>query len=219
MQPEFWQKRWADNQIGFHQAKISPYLQRHWSQLSLVNDAQVLVPLCGKSLDMSWLTGQGHRVLGVELSRKAAEDFFAEHELTPNVTQRSVFTVFEAGNISLWCGDFFALEAADVAECAGFYDRAALIALPPAMRERYAAHLRKILPSVARGLLITLEYPQAQLDGPPFAVLEGEVDALLGGGWRLQTLEMADILGESPKFIKAGVTGLQERVYLLDSRG
>lgn len=219
MQPEFWQKRWADNQIGFHQAQISPYLQRHWSQLNLADDAQVLVPLCGKSLDMLWLAGQGHRVLGVELSRKAAEDFFAGHELAPKVTRRGVFTVFEAGNISLWCGDFFALEAADVAKCAGFYDRAALIALPPAMREQYAAHLGKILPSAARGLLITLEYPQAQLDGPPFAVLEGEVDALLGGRWRLQTLEMADILGESPKFLKAGVTGLQERVYLLDSRG
>ena len=76
MQPEFWQKRWADNQIGFHQAQISPYLQRHWSQLNLADNAQVLVPLCGKSLDMLWLAGQGHRVLGVELSRKAAEDFF-----------------------------------------------------------------------------------------------------------------------------------------------
>ena len=219
MQPEFWQKRWADNQIGFHQAQINPYLQRHWSQLNLADDAQVLVPLCGKSLDMLWLAGQGHRVLGVELSRKAAEDFFAGHELTPNVTQRGAFTVFEAGNISLWCGDFFALGATDMVECAGLYDRAALIALPPAMRERYAAHLLKILPSGTRGLLITLEYPQVQIEGPPFAVLEGEAEALLGGRWRLQTLEVADILGESPKFLKAGVAGLQERVYLLDSNG
>ena len=219
MHAEFWQARWARSEIGFHLSEVNPYLQRYWPDLGLAQGSRVLVPLCGKSLDMLWLAGQGHRVLGVELSRKAAEDFFAGHELTPNVTQRGAFTVFEAGSISLWCGDFFALGATDMVECAGLYDRAALIALPPAMREQYAAHLGKILPSAARGLLITLEYPQAQLDGPPFAVLEGEVDALLGGRWRLQTLEMADILGESPKFLKAGVTGLQERVYLLDSRG
>ena len=219
MQPEFWQKRWADNQIGFHQAQINPYLQRYWPQLNFADDAQVLVPLCGKSLDMLWLAGQGQRVLGVELSRKAVEDFFAEHELTPGVTERGAFTVFEAGAISLWCGDFFALDAADVTECVGLFDRAALIALPPAMRERYAAHLLRILPAVARGLLITLEYPQAQLDGPPFAVLDQEVQGLLGGSWQLETLEVADILGESPKFLKAGVAGLQERVYRLDPKG
>ena len=219
MQPEFWQKRWADNQIGFHQAQINPYLQRYWSQLNFADDAQVLVPLCGKSLDMLWLAGQGQRVLGVELSRKAVEDFFVGHDLAPSVIERGAFTVFEAGGVSLLCGDFFALDAADVTECVGLFDRAALIALPPAMREQYAAHLLRILPAAARGLLITLEYPQAQLDGPPFAVLDQEVQGLLGGRWQLETLEVTDILGESPKFLKAGVTGLQERVYRLDSKG
>ena len=219
MQPEFWQKRWADNQIGFHQAQINPYLQRYWSQLNFADDAQVLVPLCGKSLDMLWLAGQGQRVLGVELSRKAVEDFFVEHDLMPSVVEHRAFTVFEAGHISLWCGDFFALDAADVAESVGLFDRAALIALPPTMREQYAAHLLRILPAATRGLLITLEYPQAQLDGPPFAVLDQEVLGLLGGRWQLETLEVADILGESPKFLKAGVSGLVERVYRLDPKG
>ena len=215
MQPEFWQKRWALNQIGFHQADVNPYLQRYWPQLALADDARVLVPLCGKSLDLAWLAGQGYRVLGVELSEKAVEDFFAEHQLTPRVIERGAFKVYEAGSIALWCGDFFALGAADVAHCAALYDRAALIALPPAMRERYVAHLMEILPRACVGLLVTLDYDQAQLDGPPFAVTDREVQALLGARWPLQVLEVRDILEESAKFLSGGVTRLDERVYRL----
>ena len=50
------------------------------------------------------------------------------------------------------------------------YDRASLIALPPEMRERYARHLAGILPPATQILLITLDYPQPEMPGPPFAV-------------------------------------------------
>ncbi|POA21710.1 thiopurine S-methyltransferase [Pseudomonas sp. FW300-N1A1] len=219
MQPEFWQKRWALNQIGFHQADVNPYLQRYWPQLDLKDEARVLVPLCGKSLDLVWLAGQGYRVLGVELSEKAVEDFFAEQQLTPRITEHGVFKVYEAGPIALWCGDFFALTAADVADCAALYDRAALIALPPSMREQYVAHLMRIVPAGGEGLLITLDYDQAQLAGPPFAVKDDEVQALFSDRWRLEVLEVRDILGESWKFLQGGVTRLDERVYRLVTAG
>ncbi len=81
MEPAFWHKRWADNQIGFHQGQVNSYLQTHWPALGLETGSRVLVPLCGKSLDLVWLAGQGYRVLGVELSRRAVEDFFREHGL------------------------------------------------------------------------------------------------------------------------------------------
>ena len=141
MQPEFWQDRWASNQIGFHQREVNPYLQRHWPVLGLPVVVKVLVPLCGKSLDLLWLAGQGHQVLGIELSQTAVEDFFSEQQLAPEVSDAGAFKVYRAGAIELWCGDFFALTARDVADCAALYDRAALIALPPPMRERYGAHL------------------------------------------------------------------------------
>lgn len=107
----------------------------------------------------------------------------------------------------------FALAARDVADCAALYDRAALIALPPSMRERYAVHLQQILPAELRGLLITLDYDQAQLPGPPFAVADDEVQRLLGRAWRTQELQEQDVLGEGGKFLQAGVTRLVERVY------
>ena len=218
MQPEFWHKKWASNQIGFHLSEVNPYLQRHWPELSIPATARVLVPLCGKSLDLTWLAGRGHQVLGIELSEKAIEDFFSEHQIQPQISEKGAFKVYRSDAIELWCGDFFALTASDVADCVAFYDRAALIALPAPMRERYAAHLQQILPQGVRGVLITLDYDQAQIPGPPFAVVDDEVKRLLGDLWQVQALEERDVLGESWKFLQAGVTRLEERVYRVSGR-
>jgi thiopurine S-methyltransferase len=105
-----------------------------------------------------------------------------------------------------------------VADCSALYDRAALIALPAEMRERYAAHLKRILPKESHGLVITLDYDQAQMSGPPFAVLDDEVRRLFGDSWALKILEDQDVLSESGKFLEAGVTRLEERVYRVSSR-
>jgi thiopurine S-methyltransferase len=212
MEPAFWHKRWADNQIGFHQAQVNPYLQAHWPALALAPGSQVLVPLCGKSLDLAWLAGQGHRVLGVELSRRAVEGFFREHRLEPEVLHRGEFEVWRSGGVEVWCGDFFALQAQDLADCAGFYDRAALIALPPEMRLRYMQLLAEGLPSGSQGLLVTLGYDQALLPGPPFSVADAEVRQGFAGG-EVQALEAVEIIEQSEKFVQAGATSLLERVY------
>ncbi|WP_339451910.1 thiopurine S-methyltransferase [Pseudomonas sp. EA_5y_Pfl2_R50] len=218
MQPEFWHKKWESGQIGFHLPDVNPHLQGHWPDLGVASSARVLVPLCGKSLDLAWLAGVGHQVLGIELSEKAVEDFFSEHGIEPQISEKGVFKVYRGDAIELWCGDFFALTASDVGDCTALYDRAALIALPPAMRERYAAHLQQILAPGVQGLLITLDYDQAQMPGPPFAVGEDEVQRLLGDGWHVQVLEEQDVLEESWKFLQAGVTRLEERVYRVSSR-
>ena len=211
MEPEFWHQRWAAGQIGFHQRKVNPYLIRHWPELHLAPGSAVLVPLCGKSHDLRWLAEQGHAVMGVELSRDAVAAFFAEQGLIPDVSQAGAFEVWRSGRITVWCGDFFALTANDTQHCTALYDRAALIALPPAMRLRYQAHLARLLVQGA-GLIVTLDYPQAQLPGPPFAVAEDEVrDGF--PAWRVEVVQREDILAQSPKFIEAGVDRLEECVY------
>lgn len=215
MEPKFWQERWARNQIGFHLPEVNPYLQRHWPKLALAEGAKVLVPLCGKSLDLMWLASCGHRVLGVELSERAVEAFFSEQGLVPRISQRGVFKVYQADLIEVWCGDFFALDAEALADCSALYDRAALIALPPLMRAQYAGHLNALLRPGCQGLLITLDYDQTQKAGPPFAVTDDEVKVLLGSHWTVQVVEEQDILGESWKFVQDGVTRLEERVYQL----
>lgn len=218
MEPKFWQERWARNQIGFHLPEVNPYLQRHWPQFALAEGTQVLVPLCGKSLDLIWLASRGLRVLGVELSAQAVKAFFSEQNLVPRITRRGAFTVYQADRVEVWCGDFFALDADALADCTALYDRAALIALPPLMRVQYTEHLNRLLRPGCQGLLITLDYDQAQKAGPPFAVTDDEVKVLLGSRWTLEVLEEQDILGESWKFAQDGVTRLDERVYQLTMR-
>jgi thiopurine S-methyltransferase len=211
MEPAFWHRKWADNQIGFHQAQANPYLQRYWPGLGLAAGSRVLVPLCGKSLDLAWLAGQGYRVRGIELSRRAVEDFFQEQGLQAQVRQQGAFEVWCSGEVELWCGDFFALRAEDVADCVGLYDRAALIALPPQMRERYMGLLSRMLPG-GSGLLVTLDYEQKLLEGPPFSVADEEVRRGFAG-WQVEEVEARDVIGESPKFLQAGAKRLVERVY------
>ncbi|WP_238067421.1 thiopurine S-methyltransferase [Pseudomonas shirazica] len=212
MEPAFWQQRWADNQIGFHQAQVNLYLQKYWPTLDLAPGSRVLVPLCGKSLDLAWLAGQGYRVLGVELSRRAVEAFFREHGLEAKVQQRGAFEVWRSGDVELWCGDFFALQAGDVGDCAGLYDRAALIALPPQMRVAYMQLLSGLVPTGCQGVVVTLDYDQALLGGPPFSV--GDEELRQGfAGWQVDGLEAVEVIEESPKFLQAGVSSLLERVY------
>jgi thiopurine S-methyltransferase len=215
MEESFWQARWAENQIGFHQRETNPYLERYWSRLGLPAGCQVLVPLCGKSLDLLWLAGQGYRVLGVELAERAVLDFFAEQGLEPVVTGQGALRRFSAGEIEILQGDFFALEPADVADCRALYDRAAIIALPPAMRRDYVAHLARILPRPCDGLMVTLDYEQARLDGPPFSVPEAEVRERLEGSWEVELLERCDVLEKNWKFASRGLDSLHEPAFRL----
>lgn len=195
-----------------------PLLLQYWPDVAPVPGSRVFVPLAGKSLDIAWLAAQGYRVLAVELSPLAVEQFFAGQGLTPRVHDSRYGRHYRAGDIEMICGDAFALDAAALADCAAVYDRAALIALPPAMRQRYVAELYARLPAGCRALLITLEYPQHEKDGPPFSVREDEVRALYGSDWAVAVLARRDILAAQPGFVAEGVSALDTVVYRLVRR-
>lgn len=193
MEHAFWHARWQEGRIGFHQADINSWLRRYWSRLAVPGDARVLVPLCGKSSDMLWLREQGHPVVGVELSDLACRDFFVEHgtQVTPVAVPEG--HTRERDGITLWCADFFELGAQHWGEVTAVYDRAALIALPPAMRKAYAAHLREQLASGVEMLLVTLEFTGSE--GPPFSVPEAEVRRLFEPAFTLVRLDQAEVEG------------------------
>lgn len=217
MHPDFWHQRWSENQIGFHQATPTPLLLKHWPSLGIAAGAQVFVPLAGKSLDMAWLASQGHRVLGVELSRVAVEQFFSDNGLTPELQETRYGTHCRAGGIELIVGDAFGLDAELLRDCSAVFDRAALIALPPELRARYASELYARLPAHCRGLLVTLEYPQDERPGPPFNVATDEVHALYDRDWEVELLKRLPIAPEHPGFV-AGVSRLHTAVYALHRR-
>ncbi|KAF0811101.1 thiopurine S-methyltransferase [Alcanivorax sp. S71-1-4] len=215
MEAAFWHRRWQNNEIGFHQPEGHRWLPRHWPALGLAPEAPVLVPLCGKSEDMHWLQRQGHPVVGAELSRAALEAFLSAHQLTASWQPAGALTVAHAPGYSLYCGDFFSLTADDIAHVQAVYDRAALIALPPLMRERYVAHLRRILPAGWRMLLVSLEYDQSKMDGPPFSVSADEVERLFHG-CAVRQLEVEDASSGQPRFEEAGLNTLRERAWLIE---
>ncbi len=215
MKKEFWLERWVRKEIGFHQNEINPYLLRFWPELKLACGGEVFVPLCGKSLDMLWLREQGSFVLGVELSSIAVKDFFREQGKSPERVSGGRFDNYIADGICLACGDFFDLRKEDMAKVSAVYDRASLIALPPEMRERYARHLVDILPSATQILLVTVDYPQAEMPGPPFAVSVNEVEALYGKYAEVCLLAQEDVLAQNPRFQPRGVSRMQENIFLL----
>lgn len=218
MEHDFWHSRWNENNIAFHEGEVNERLRAHFAKLALAPGSTVLVPLCGKSLDMWWIREQGHRVLGVELSPVAVRDFFRERAVEPEESTDGRFRRYEGDGVCLLCGDFFQLAPVDVREVAAVYDRAALIALPPPMRDRYVSHLRCLLPEPRPVLLVTVHYPPGEIEGPPFSVDEAEVRSRFEGTWRVRRLDSVEVLDRNPKLRARGLTRLTEHGFLLSSR-
>lgn len=213
MDKEFWHQRWQNRQIGFHQDDINPYLIKYWPQKT-EQLQRVLVPLCGKSADMLWLAEQGYDVLGVELSQLAVEEFFDDNKLKYDVKQIEHFSVYSTEQITIYQGDFFELTAILSGEFDYVYDRASQIALPREMRDRYCQHLCNIA-AKATIILITMEYDQSQMNGPPFSVLEEEIEQHYASKYAINRLEVFDLLVVSPDFKQRGLDSLLEKVYRL----
>lgn len=175
----------------------------------------VLAPLCGKSRDMAWLADRGYRIRGIELSPLAVEAFFEEQGLQPRVIIAGDFEYWCDGPYEIYCGDIFDLEQIDNSDVHAVYDRASLVALNPDQRIHYAQMLQQILPQQAKVLLITMEYPQGEMDGPPFSVSEDEVTALFSNRFSIQRRHSLNILQDTERYRKNGVSQMFEHVYLL----
>ena len=164
---------------------------------------------------MDWLQSRGLRVTGVELSEKAVTGFFRDCGRHACEVPADPFVLWRSGDIEIYCGDFFAMRPEMLAGARAAYDRAALIALPPEMRPAYIGQLAKLLPSGARALLVTMEYDQARMPGPPFSVVEPELLSLCQGYFQVQCLARQSILEQEPRFQARGLSSLDEVVYSL----
>ncbi|GMQ97133.1 MAG: thiopurine S-methyltransferase [Gammaproteobacteria bacterium] len=214
MKPDFWIERWQENRIGFHRDEVNPNLIATLGALNLEPGDRVFLPLCGKSLDITWLADQGFEVIGVEISPLAVEQLFAIQGLRPSVCRVGNVVQYSTDNLRIYCGDVFDLAPGDLGNIAAVYDRAALIALPENMRRDYVDRIRYLAPS-ARTLLVTLDYPQHEMTGPPFAVSDEEVQALYGSEYAIKRLIRTDALDAEPGFRAQGLSALVESVYLL----
>ncbi len=200
-----WIQRWHEGRIGWHEHDGNSSLRQHWR----IRGRRVLVPLCGKTPDMRWLAEQGNAVVGAELSERAIRDFFAEQGIDCTVHEREL-PVYEADGlpIEIWCGDFFELKSP---RCDAHYDRGALVAMPAELRPAYVAHTNTLLNSSPERLVITLEYDQAAVNGPPWSVPAAEV---LGYWPELTAVEERNAIdGVPPKFREAGLSEVKHTVW------
>ena len=192
------------------------FLEQYWPQVTQQTRGTVLVPLCGKSLDMVWLAQQGHRVVGVELSEVAVESFFSENGLEAQWQENEGFRFMASGPYTLYCGDFFATSEELLGPIDFVYDRAAHIALPPQVRARYAAHLSTLVHGQTKALLLTVEYDQTRRDGPPYSVPGDElVQNFFSEHFQIETLCHNEIIEAKPKYKEWGLDSLMERASLL----
>jgi len=212
---KFWIQRWESNQIGFHQADYSPYLNLYWDKVVSDTSSKVFVPMAGKTKDMIWLANRGHAVLGVELSEIAVKAFFEENEFTATQQYVGQFTQYSAENINFLCGDFFLLEKQNLEDVSAVFDRASLVAMPPEMRGQYAEHLATILTSGVNVLLVSMEYPEGEMAGPPFCVNEKNINQLFEENFSIELLESNDVLKDNDHLKSRGLSSMVEKVYHL----
>ena len=213
-----WLARWQKNKIGWHADALNRSLVDYFELLELAPGASVFVPLCGKSLDMIYLSEMGHSVIGVELSAIGVEQFFVDNSLQYSVSEVDNFVLYQSERIKIYCGDYFNLNAKQLSNVSAAYDRASLIALDLDLREKYAQHLTAIIPPDARILLLTLIYPQHQMSGPPFSVSNSEVESLFSSAFKYRQLHCFNDIDNEPKFLRAGVDYVENAAYLLQKR-
>lgn len=194
MDANFWHQKWQRGEIAFHEGEANRFLTDHFDKLNLAKGSRVFLPLCGKTRDAAWLLARGYRVVGAELSEIAINDFFTELGMEPAVSRAGTLTRYRAKDIDMLVGDIFDVTAEILEPVDAIYDRAALVALPDRVRERYTQHLVNIT-AAAPQLLISYEYDQLLIDGPPFSVNENEVRRHYGATYQVESVESKKVAG------------------------
>jgi thiopurine S-methyltransferase len=209
MQPDFWLSRWRDGRTGFHSDAVHSDLQDFADVFLGGGPHRVLVPLCGKSQDLRWLTGQGHEVVGIELSEVAAQEVMGDAP----TSQRGGFVQQVDGSLTFLRGDVFGATPELLGPFDRVWDRAALVALPPDLRQRYSRTVAALVRPGGALLQNAFTYDQTRMDGPPFSVPEAEVRAHYPG-WDVEVLRVDDKLLET-KFADRGLDAWVTSTYLL----
>jgi thiopurine S-methyltransferase len=216
MEKSFWLKKWEENEIGFHGLGFNDLLTAHIGKFNLKN-SNIFVPLCGKSLDLIYLSQIGKQVIGIELSDKAIKSFFAENKLGFDLRSDGPFKRYSCKDlkIDILQGDFFDLNPDIIGKVDFIYDRASMIALPLDMRISYSKIIENIAHKNCQILLITTEYDYPELIGPPFSVTEAEVRDLYSNNFEITVLERLEKGIENQRFLELGVKNPARVVFKL----
>lgn len=206
MELSYWTSRWRKNKIGFHMDRVYPPLKSYWPRLSLPDQPVVLVPLSGKSLDLQWLWEQGCHVIGVEISDVAVQTFLDTHSFEYREDRRGDFKRYRTERLDLWQGDFMKMQNSYIREPDLVYDKAALVALPEDKRRLYVQTIRQLVGPGSQMLISSFNYPQDEMNGPPFSVPMSEIKRHYGDLYSVQKVHEEDKLADLSKFKRRGLS-------------
>ena len=150
------------------------------------DDLNILVPLCGKSVDLIWLKNQGFKeVIGVEAVETAIHQFSSQSGIPLRQTffRDTGVRSFESddGFLQILHTDFFALDHPSIngsIDCV--WDRASLVAILPEHRTIYAETMKRLLKKDFRYLLSVIEYDPSRREGPPHSITQDDVEDTFG---------------------------------------
>ena len=217
MDPSFWLENWAKGQTGFHLSGVNPVLLRHWKALELTSAKSVLVPLCGKSVDLPYLRTLGHRVIGLELSPIAVSEFWTAMGTMPQRKEDRGLVFWDSDGIEIIEGNFFEVRREDLETPNVVYDRAALIAMPEELQSRYANHLIHLAQG-APIFLVTFDYKPSEMSGPPFPISRIQLGELFDDHYEISLIESRDALDANAALAARGLNRLSESVWLLSTK-
>lgn len=189
-----WLERWEKREIGFNQNRVNAFLIKYFKKLNLEKNANILVPLCGKSIDIAWFLSEGFSVTGIELSEIAVEELFLELGITPSISNLGEVKLYSSEQLNLFVGDIFKVTSEMIGEIDAIYDRAAIVALTKELRIKYAEHLRSISNNAPQ-LLLCFEYDQSLMNRTPYSVDEFEVKMHYAQHYEIELLERVAIAG------------------------
>jgi len=194
MNNEQWIQRWEEKNINFHDKSVNSLLIKHFKTLNLKHSSNIFVPLCGKTLDISWLLMLGHNVVGVELSEIAVKELFEELYILPKISEENGMICYQNIGIRIFVGDIFNLDIKMLGNIDAIYDRAALVALEKETRIKYTQHLKNIS-SHAPQILICCEYDQSLMNSTPYCINENEIKEHYENDYNIKLLERKNIEG------------------------
>lgn len=185
MKKHFWKDSWDQGgyKTSFHKKDVHPYIHKHLPPSKLLNKT-ILLPLCGKSVDLIYFRNYAAHTIGVEFIKEAVDQFFEEQQLP----YKKIGNVYFADKLTIINSDFFTLSADEIGHIDLLYDRACLVALPTDLRANYIKKAQELLPSGSQQFINTLEYYPTKLE-PPFSVPPNEVRAYYEHSHTIKHLE------------------------------
>ncbi|GFR60726.1 thiopurine S-methyltransferase [Elysia marginata] len=190
---KYWQQRYDGGDTYWLRKEATAMLVKHYNKLNPEGKAQnMLLPLCGKSVDLDWLSSQGvPLVVGVDCLLAVLREVSVRSGQSWIQTQVSEsgsdFQLLERsdGKMKLYSGDMLRFSTEIAGTFDAMWERGSLIILPPTDINKYAELLKSLLNPGGRILLESIEFDKDAIDPatdympfPPFPYFPKDIRLL-----------------------------------------